>query len=191
MKVREREEQEGEELGVKASASWVHASTDRGVDHLFFSKQQQQQRQQHIMGQIRGADKPGPNVVSDSPPSLLSSFAGLLEGGVLSVFGSSVTEKKSTQQQQQQRVGSLQTIPLNHIVETSAGDGVASKKKSSTTSSSNSRPGSASAKHLRLTRPPSETTSENDMPGLERLERSTCAASSEDEARPEVSSSSS
>lgn len=140
------------------------------------------------MGQIRGADKPGPNMVSDSPPSLLSSFAGLLEGGVLSVFGSSVTEKKSTQQQQ--RVGSLQTIPLNHIVETSTGDGVASKKKSSS-SSSNSRPGSASAKHLRLTRPPSEPTSENDMPGLERLERSTCAASSEDEARPEVSSSSS
>lgn len=137
------------------------------------------------MGQIRGADKPGPNVASDSPPSLLSSFAGLLEGGVLSVFGSSVAEKKSTQQQQ--RVGSLQTIPLNHVVETST-DGVASKKKSNSSSSSNnSRPSSASAKHLRLTRPPSETTSENDMPGLERLERSTCAASSEDEARPEVS----
>lgn len=135
------------------------------------------------MGQIRGADKPGVNVASDSPPSLLSSFAGLLEGGVLSVFGSSVAEKKSTQQQQ--RVGSLQTIPLNHVVETST-DGVASKKKSNS-SSSNSRPSSASAKNLRLTRPTSETTSENDMPGLERLERSTCAASSEDEARPEVS----
>lgn len=145
------------------------------------------------MGQIRGADKPGHsgNVASEpAAPSLLSSFAGLLEGGVLNVFSSAADKKSSSSGSAQQRVGSLQTIPLNHVAETktttvsSVDNGVAAEKNSN----NSSKLGPTPSKSIMLTRPPSDTTSsESDMPGLERLERSTCAPSSEDETHPEVS----
>lgn len=106
------------------------------------------------------------------PPSLLSSFAGIIETGMLNVF-QSVADKGDDSVS---RVNSLRRAPGDNIVRGGGGE------RGSAATEGND----AISKRLsgRLSRLASE--SESDMPGLERLERSTCPASSEDEVRSKV-----
>lgn len=120
--------------------------------------------------------------VASEPPSLLSSFAGILESGVLNVF-SSVADKGGSSS----RVNSVHRArdhPAGDLHGTSKAGPMPSGVVSKALGNAGGR--STTNKHHKLAPIPSDTSSESDMPGLERLERSTCEASSEDEARSEV-----
>lgn len=105
-----------------------------------------------------------PPVSVETPPaSLLSSFAGMLESGMLSVFTSTAVDKDAPTES---RVNSSQ----DHD-----GDFGGHPSKSAASVQKAPRRG--------LTRLPSESGSEgeSDMPGLERLGRGACAMSPEGE----------
>lgn len=103
------------------------------------------------------------------PPSLLSSFAGIIETGMLNVF-QSVADKGDDSAS---RVNSLRRAPGDNVVRGGGGERV-----SATTEGNDAISKRVSGGLSRLA-----SESESDMPGLERLERSTCPASSEDEVR--------
>lgn len=101
------------------------------------------------------------------PPSLLSSFAGIIETGMLNVFHS-VADKRDDSAP---RASSLRRAPGGHHV-VLGGERFSARTEDKDDLVSNAVPGKLST--LR-------SESESDMPGLERLERTTCPASSEDE----------